>query len=234
MNPEIKILTTIDSVEETEEWLANNKEPDLVFMDVQLSDGICFEIFENTEIGCPIIFTTAYDEYAIKAFSVNSIDYLLKPINEQELEKSLIKYEKLKKKNKPVSRINIESLIEQLDVNKVKYKNRFLIKFGQAYKTIVTDEIAYFSVENQLVHLNTINCNKYVVDFTMDDLEKSLDPESYFRINRKFIVSLKSIKAIHTYFNGRLKLELLPICENADDVIVAREKVKDFKIWLDD
>ncbi|MCF8296761.1 MAG: LytTR family DNA-binding domain-containing protein [Saprospiraceae bacterium] len=234
INPEIKVLATIESVEDTEEWFANNQQPDLVFMDVQLSDGICFEIFESTEIECPIVFTTAFDEYAIKAFSVNSIDYLLKPINENDLTKSIAKYEKLKKKNETVSKIDINSLIEQIDFKQIKYKSRFLIKFGQSYKTIVSNEIAYFSVDNQLVHLNTISSNKYVIDSTMDDLEKSLNPNEYFRINRKFIVSLKSIKAIHTYFNGRLKLELLPICDDSDDVIVAREKVKDFKVWLDD
>ena len=234
VSSEINVLATIESVEETEEWFANNSEPDLVFMDVQLSDGICFEIFESVEINCPIVFITAFDEYAIKAFSVNSIDYLLKPISEHDLKRSIKKYEKLRNDKKPVSKIDINSLIEQININKVKYKSRFLIKFGQAYKTILTDEIAYFSIKNQLVHLNTINSNNYVVDFTMDELEKSLDQKAYFRINRKFIVSLKSIQKIHTYFNGRLKLELFPICENSDDVIVAREKVKEFKIWLDD
>jgi two-component system response regulator LytT len=233
VDAKIKVLDVIESVEDAVEYLANNPNPDLVFMDIQLSDGLCFEIFDSVSFESPIIFTTAYDEYAIKAFRLNSIDYLLKPIDEKELKNSIAKYEKLHTKQMAIPD-NIQALLNQMNENKKNHKSRFLLKVGKAYKTVNVEDISYFAIDNQLLFVHTVTNNRYPIDNTLDEIEKMIDPALFFRINRQFMVSLKCIKAIHTYFNSRLKLELDPHFDNAEAVIVSREKVKDFKKWLDD
>ena len=231
LDPLIRILDVVDSVEDAVQWFKKNEEPDLVMMDIQLSDGRCFEIFNKVQVECPIIFTTAYDEYAVEAFKVNSIDYLLKPIDQNALEKSITKYLSLKEKFGQENRDKLEAIIEKLSLEKPSFKSRFLVKSGQSFKTILTNDIMYFFIENQLVFLTTEANKKYIIDNSLDELETMLDPDIFFRINRQMIVSIDAISAIHQYFNSRLKLDILP--EFNDDVLVSRNKVQGFKKWLD-
>lgn len=228
--PEIEVLEVLDSVEHTVEWLETYKKPDLIFMDVQLADGVSFEIFGQTEVTSPIIFTTAYDEYALQAFKVNSLDYLLKPIDPEELEKALCQYDKYFKKN---SNVVNNSAIEQLlqTLTQKEYKERFLVKIGQQLTYLKVSDIAYFYSEDGLIFACQQNGKRHNLDYTLDQLIDVLDPADFFRINRKIITHLPSIKKIHTYFNSRLKLELFPATEL--ETIVSRDRVGDFKRWLD-
>ncbi len=228
--PEIEVLEVLDSVEHTVEWLETYKKPDLIFMDVQLADGVSFEIFGQTEVTSPIIFTTAYDEYALQAFKVNSLDYLLKPIDPEELEKALFQYDKYFKKNsKVVDNSAIEQLLQTL--TQKEYKERFLVKIGQQLTYLKVSDIAYFYSEDGLIFACQQNGKRHNLDYTLDQLIEVLNPADFFRINRKIITHLPSIKKIHTYFNSRLKLELFPATEL--ETIVSRDRVGDFKRWLD-
>jgi two-component system LytT family response regulator len=232
IDPEIEILSIIESVKGAVKWLRENKKPDLAFVDVQLSDGTCFDILEETDPGCPIIFVTAYDEYALKAFKLNSIDYLLKPVDSKELEQSLIKFKTLSQHAlHSGSIIELEKLLKDFRSGIREYKTRFLVKIGEAYNTVLCADIAYFFIEDQLVHIITHEGKRHIIDNSLDDLEQLLDPHLFNRINRQMIISASAIKSIHRWFNSRLKVELLPAFSN--DVIVSREKVTDFKTWLD-
>lgn len=229
---EIKILNIIDSVEDSVLWLKSNPAPDLIFLDVQLSDGLSFEIFEKIDVTSPVIFTTAYDEYAIKAFTVNSVDYLLKPISQKSLTTALQKFHRFHDDDLKSLKSNIQSLLANVTSPPKEYKTRFLIKFGQSYKTLLVEDIAYFGIENQMTQIYTADNHRYPGEQSLDELESQLHPDMFFRINRQFIVNLSSIINIHTYFNSRLKLELKPKYQSSDLVIVSREKVKAFKEWL--
>ncbi len=232
INPEIDILSIIDSVKGAVKWFRANKKPDLAFFDIQLADGTCFDIFKETDPGCPIVFVTAYDEYALKAFKLNSIDYLLKPVDSNELEQSLEKYHNLNQQyiqSAPIQ--EIVTLLRDFRSNKKEYKSRFLVKIGDSLKAIPCTDIAYFYIEDQLVHLATHEGKRHIIDNSLDDLEQLLDPHLFNRINRQMIISARAIKSIHRWFNSRLKVELLPAF--SEDVIVSREKVTDFKTWLD-
>lgn len=231
IDPLIRVVDIIDSVEDAITWFKKNDEPDLVMIDIQLSDGRCFEIFKKTDVECPIIFTTAYDEYAVEAFKVNSIDYLLKPIDQKALEKSINKYHALRKKFGQEDKTKLDAIIERLAIDKPSFKSRFLVKSGQSFQAVSTSEIMYFFIENQLVFMATSGIKKYIIDNSLDELESMIDPDMFFRINRQMIVSLDAIKAIHQYFNSRLKLDLSP--EFNEDVLVSRNKVQGFKKWLD-
>ena len=221
----------LHSVEESIAWFSNNEHPDLIFLDIQLSDGLSFEIFEKVAIKSAIIFTTAYDEYALKAFKLNSIDYLLKPIDEDELEIAVTKF----KANLP----KVETSL-QLDFDQIKkmlqnpfdknYKTRFTVKIGQQLKVILIEEIECFYSENKGTYIHTFDNRDYLIDSTLEVLEQELDPKNFFRISRKFIVPLKSIKEILLYSNSRLKI-ILPTYKD-DEVIVSREKVQEFKTWI--
>ncbi len=232
IDPGIEILSVFDSIEESVDYFASGKEPDLIFADIQLSDGLCFEIFRQVQVECAVIFTTAFDEYAIEAFKVNSIDYLLKPIGKNDLEAAIKKFQKIRSvvygkngKNK------LDQLLNKLNVFDKEYKSRFLVKTGQTMKIVTTDHIAYFYIENQLVFIIAKDGNRYLIEHSLDELETMLDPEVFFRINRQMIISLESVKTIHPYFNSRLKLVLNP--EQNEDVLVSRLKVSAFKKWLD-
>lgn len=228
--PEIDVLGMLDSVESAVEWLETYKKPDLIFMDVQLADGVSFEIFGQTEVTSPIIFTTAYDEYALQAFKVNSLDYLLKPIDPEELEKALCQYDKYYlNNNKAVDNSAIEQLLQTL--TQKEYKERFLVKIGQQLTYLKVSDIAYFYSEDGLIFACQENGKRHNLDYTLDQLMDLLNPAYFFRINRKIITHLPSIKKIHTYFNSRLKLELSPSTEL--ETIVSRDRVGDFKRWLD-
>lgn len=225
-----EILEVLDSVEGAVEWLETYKKPDLIFMDVQLADGVSFEIFGQTEVTSPIVFTTAYDEYALQAFKVNSLDYLLKPIDPEELEKALCQYDKYhQNKTKSVDNSAIEQLLQTL--TQKEYKERFLVKIGQQLTYLKVAEIAYFYSDEGLIFACQENGKRHNLDYTLDQLVETLNPADFFRINRKIITNLKSIKKIHTYFNSRLKLELSPT--TALETIVSRDRVSDFKKWLD-
>lgn len=201
-------------------------------MDIQLSDGLSFEIFKHVDVNCPVIFTTAYDEYALQAFKVNSIDYLLKPINKEDLAKSLQKWEQLKQQfSGSIDSSVVENLLVHLSKEQQRYKSRFLLKSGQAYTSISVDNVAYFFSDRKLTFLMTHGGKKFIIDEPLEKLEKQLDPYRFFRLNRSFLASLDSIASVHKFFNGKLKIDLRPYIDNK--VLVSREKVTAFKQWLD-
>jgi DNA-binding LytR/AlgR family response regulator len=226
----LQINTLLHSVEEAIHWFNTNKHPDLIFLDIQLSDGLSFEIFEAVSINSAVIFTTAYDEYALRAFKLNSIDYLLKPIDEDDLDAAIKKF-----KSRTNSTANLAfdfELIKKMLVNPVdrNYKKRFTIKVGQQLKMIPIEDIECFYSENKGTYLHTLDNRNYLLDLTLEQLENELDPTDFFRVSRKFIVPLKTIKEIQLYSNSRLKV-ILPTY-NEDEVVVARERVNEFKEWL--
>ncbi len=226
----LQITTLLHSVEESIHWFQNNQHPDLIFLDIQLSDGLSFEIFENIEINSAVIFTTAYDEYALRAFKLNSIDYLLKPIDEEELETAVNKF-KARNSNTPNLSLDFE-MIKKMLVNPIDrtFKKRFTIKMGQQLKMINIDEVECFFSENKGTYLHTFENRNYLLDATLEQLETELDPQNFFRVSRKFIIPMKGIKEIQLHSNSRLKV-ILPSYKD-DEVIVSREKVADFKNWI--
>lgn len=229
---EIRVLDCIDSVEEAIEWINSNPEPDLMFFDIQLSDGLSFEIFKQIEVKAPIIFTTAFDEYAIQAFKVNSIDYLLKPVKQEELNSALDKFQTLKQSaHSQDSVFQMEQIKQLLELTKPRYKNRFLTRLGDQIKHVNTHDIAYFKAQDNEVLLVTKDNKRYFVNHSLDQLIEFLDPDHFYRINRSYYVHLEAIKKISKYFNSRLKLELEPNTE--DEVLISRVKVSDFFNWID-
>ncbi|GGD28498.1 LytR/AlgR family response regulator transcription factor [Flavobacterium orientale] len=226
----LQIETLLHSVEEAIQWFQNNQHPDLIFLDIQLSDGLSFEIFERIEIKSAVIFTTAFDEYALRAFKLNSIDYLLKPIDEDDLAIAISKFKNQFQKSS-IASLDFD-MIKRMLVNPVEkvYKQRFTIKIGEHLKMIAIDEVECFFSENKGTYLHTIDNRDYLLDSTLEQLESELNPKDFFRVSRKFIIPLKTIKDIVVYSNSRLKV-ILPTYK-ADEVIVSRERVNDFKIWL--
>ena len=222
--------TMLHSVEESIAWFKNNEHPDLIFLDIQLSDGLSFEIFEAIDIKSAVIFTTAYDEYALQAFKLNSIDYLLKPIDEDDLEIAVNKYKARVPKNESVT-LDFDD-IKKLLINPIEreYKKRFSVKVGQHLKLINIDEIECFYSENKGTYAFTLEGRNYLLDTTLEQLEDELEPHKFFRISRKFYVNVNAIKDMVSYTNSRLQIKLNTY--NEQDVIVARERVKDFKEWL--
>jgi two-component system response regulator LytT len=232
---DVEVLVTLHSVEESRNWFSSNKHPDLIFLDIQLNDGLSFEIFESQNIESAIIFTTAYDEYALQAFKLNSIDYLLKPIDEEELIKAVSKYKNLSMRFDETRNTSIQVSfddIKKLLINPIdrEFKKRFTVKVGQHLKMIPIDEIECFYSENKGTYLHTVDCRNYLLDHSLEMLENELSPVDFFRVNRKFFVNIKAIKDIIAYSNSRLKVKLNSF--NEDEIIVARERVKDFKDWL--
>jgi DNA-binding LytR/AlgR family response regulator len=231
----IKVGVMLHSVEESIEWFTKNEQPDLIFLDIQLSDGLSFEIFEyfvsvQRSIKSAIIFTTAYDEYALRAFKLNSIDYLLKPIDEDDLETAVSKFKSRLPKQESLQ-LDFEQIKKMLSNPFEKnYKKRFTVKIGQHLKVIATDEIECFYSENKGTYIHTFDNRNYLVETTLEFLEKELDPADFFRVSRKFIIPLKAIKEIVLYSNSRLKV-ILPSYKE-DEVIVSREKVSDFRTWI--
>jgi two-component system, LytTR family, response regulator LytT len=230
IQPDCKLLESIDSVAGAIEWLSNNPPPDLVFSDIQLSDGISFDIFKSVEVNSPVIFTTAYDEYALHAFKVNSIDYLLKPVKKEELQAALTKFRKLGERgNNP-----------PLDINKLlqayatpnDYKKRFVVRYGEHIKTITIEEIAYFYTEDKVNFLTTFEGRRFAIDFNLDSLETMLDPKQFFRINRQFIISIQAIGEMFAYSKSRVLVKLKPPTKH--ETIVSTERSADFKVWLGD
>jgi two-component system, LytTR family, response regulator LytT len=235
VDPDANVVAITDSIKSTIEWLEENPSPDLILMDIELSDGQSFEIFSRVQLKSAVIFTTSYDEFALKAFKVNSIDYLLKPVQKEDLEAALKKFHDMKKMYNaevPSKDMNVESLINELR-NKLQpkeYRKRFLVKNAQKLVSIEVEEIAYFFSDGRLNFFKTYDNKKYVVDYTMDELEEMLNPERYFRISRSFYIAVDSVDQIHDYFGNRLLLHLKP--EVDKEAIVSREKVSDFKKWM--
>ena len=224
------ITTLLHSVEESLLWFQNNSHPDLIFLDIQLSDGLSFEIFEQIDIKSAVIFTTAYDEYALRAFKLNSIDYLLKPIDEEELATAISKFENQFQVNR-VSNLDFEA-IKRMLVNPIskEYRKRFSVKIGQQIKVIDVAEIECLYSENKGTYIHTSDNRDYLIDSSLEVVEAELNPNDFFRISRKYIIPLQSVKEIQVYSNSRLKISLPTY--KADEVIVARERVSDFKEWL--
>jgi DNA-binding LytR/AlgR family response regulator len=220
----------LHSVEESLNWLQNNKHPDLIFLDIQLSDGLSFEIFEEIEVKSAIIFTTAYDEYALKAFKLNSIDYLLKPLDEDELKFAVTSYEKKQPRQTNVQ-IDLNE-IRNLLINPIdrKFKKRITVKVGQHIKIINIDEVVCFFSENKSTYIQTTSNRNYALDSSLEHWQEDLNPELFFRVNRTFIVHLNSIKDIIAHSNSRLQLILHTGIDR--EIIVSRERVKDFKNWI--
>ncbi|WP_339697540.1 LytTR family DNA-binding domain-containing protein [uncultured Marixanthomonas sp.] len=228
---DVTVNHTLHSVEESIQWFSNNPQPELIFLDIQLSDGLSFEIFDAVSITSSIIFTTAYDEYALQAFKLNSIDYLLKPIDQEDLEKAVEKYKTFKPQQQNVQ-LNFEDIKKML-TNPVEreYKKRFTTKIGQHLKMISVDDIECFYSENKGTYAYTTEGRDYLLDTTLEQLENELAPETFFRVNRTFFININTIKDIISYTNSRLQLKLNSYSDQ--DIIVARERVKDFKIWLE-
>lgn len=228
---DIEVQQMLHSVEESLNWLQNNKHPDLIFLDIQLSDGLSFEIFEEIDVKSAIIFTTAYDEYALKAFKLNSIDYLLKPIDDDELTVAVQQFKKQQPKETDVQ-VNLDD-IRKLLVNPIdrKFKKRLSIKVGQHIKIIHINEIECFYSENKSTYIHTTENRNYLLDHSLENWQEQLDPEHFFRVNRTYVVHINAIKDIIAYSNSRLKLMLHSY--NEQEIIVSRERVKDFKNWID-
>ena len=226
----IEAKTMLHSVAEAITWFKSNTHPDLIFLDIQLSDGVSFEIFDNIETDAAIIFTTAYDEYALKAFKLNSIDYLLKPIDEEELEGAIKKFQTTRQSSNGISANELRSLLNQNNTEK-SYKNRFTAQVGQHLKLVEVADIACFYSENKATYMHCFSGRNYPIDIPLEQLEDELVPEKFYRINRKCILNINAIKDIVSYTNSRLEIKL----ENFNDfqLIVSRERVKDFKTWLD-
>lgn len=231
------VVGETDSIQSTVNWLQSNPTPDLILMDIELADGQSFEIFNHTQVKSPVIFITSYDEYALKAFKVNSVDYLLKPVQKEDLQAALEKYREMKKiytpEPEPASNsISLDLLVKELQqkLQTKEFRKRFLVKHGQKLVSVEVGEIAYFFSDGRLNFFKTFDNKKFVVDYTMDELNDMLDPERYFRISRSFFISVDSVAQIHDYFGNRLLLHLKP--ETDKEAIVSREKVTDFKTWL--
>lgn len=230
LDVETEVVGNADSIQSSVEWLQTNDAPDLILMDIELADGQSFEIFNLVEVKCPVIFTTSYDEYALKAFKVNSVDYLLKPIQKDELEAALNKFKRM---NTPATAdVSLDTLVKQLQqkLQPKEYRKRFLVKHAQKLVSIEVNEIAYFYSDGRLNFFKTNDNRKFVVDYTMDELEEMLDPENFFRISRSFYVAIQSVEKIDDYFGNRLILGLKPAVDK--EALVSREKVSDFKKWL--
>jgi DNA-binding LytR/AlgR family response regulator len=226
INSDIEIIDVLKSVEQSINWFMENPKPDLIFMDIQLEDGICFEIFESNQIQTPIIFTTAYDSYTLRAFKVNSVDYLIKPIDSDELKNAM---DKFKTHYKKTEYSGFESIINQLQS---KTKERFLIKIGEHYRSVQTSMINCFYIKERYNFIHIDKGKNYPIDYSLDKIEQLIDSKSFFRINRNFIINYSAIQDIIAYSSNRLKIVLNDWTEK-EEIIVSRERVSDFKEWMD-
>ena len=226
--PQAELLDSISSVESAIRWFRSNPMPDLIFMDIQLEDGNSFDIFREVKITVPIIFITAFDQYAIDAFKVNSIGYLLKPVNREALQEAYDKLNHLKKSLSPLP--DYSEKLQSLENTVKSYKKRFAIRFGEHIKTVSTEEISYFYTENKINFLCTSDNRKYPVEFNLDQLETLLNPEQFFRINRQFIIGIHAIAEMRAYSKARVNIKLNPPCPQ--ETIVSVERSAAFKQWL--
>lgn len=228
--PEIEVVEVIDAVSESIKWLQNHETPDLIFSDIQLSDGLSFDIYKEVNPGCPVIFTTAYDEYMLQAFQSSGIDYLLKPLEKESLERSMRKFKELKEQLGRETGVDLGGILEQLQSGEKKFKDRFLVKLGAKWQPLLSEEIAYFCFREGGTEVVTTKNKVYPMDPSLDELEAQVDPSEFFRVNRQILAHLRSIKQIHQHFKGRLKVQLEPLPE--EDILVSRERARSFKNWL--
>lgn len=228
IDPSIEVLKVLDSVKASIEYFSNTNDADLIFMDIHLADGISFEIFEAITPAAPIIFTTAYDQYAIKAFKVNSIDYLLKPIDEEELENAIQKFKNESSKDK--SNTQIDGLLELLQNKSKSYKKTYLVHHRDELLPIKTDDIAYFYIENSIVKGVTNTNKSYVIDKKLEDIENELNPNHFHRVNRQFIINKEAIANVKFYFNGKLVINIKPAF--TDRIVISKAKASEVKNWI--
>lgn len=226
-DPDIQIAAILPSVADSVQWLRRHDAPDLVFMDIHLEDDLCFKIFELAPLPSPVIFTTAYDEYMIKAFKVNSIDYLLKPVNAEELAAALDKYKALKAQ---FSKPDIDTLLQYIGHRTPEYKTRFMITVGAKIRSIEVKDIAYFYSQEKLTFMVTKDGQNLPIDFSLDKLTSLLDPREFFRISRQFLVGFQAIQTVHTFYKGKFRLDLLP--KSKVEAFVSGDRMTDFKEWL--
>jgi two-component system response regulator LytT len=224
----IHVIDVIGSVKQGIEWYRNNPLPDLIFQDILLNDGNCFEIFEQVKIDSPVIFTTAYNEFALKSFRLNSIDYIVKPYDFQDIKKALDKFKNFKEMFVMPENELLKSIVQ----SKIpEVKKRFLVKLGDKFSSVKSEDIAWFIYDKGITFAFTFENTRFPVNYSIDQLSELLNADNFFQINRKYVVNFESIRNIHSWFNSRLKLEIVPKPE--EDIIVSRERVKDFKAWLD-
>ncbi|WP_109698139.1 LytR/AlgR family response regulator transcription factor [Chitinophaga deserti] len=231
----IEIVATLRSIAESVHWLKEHQAPELIFMDIELADGQCFEIFNQVTVNSPVIFTTSYDQYMLRAFEVNSVDYLLKPIEPERLAQALNKHKTIQAHyaRQTAPAVNVKQLLNDLreSLDKHQYRKRFLVKSGNKLVSIQTEEIAYFFREGRITFFKTFANGKYITDYTLEELqEEMLEPADFFRINRSSLVSIKSVKTIENFPGNRLHLDLVPAFDK--DSIVSRDKVSEFKDWI--
>jgi two-component system LytT family response regulator len=237
-DPAIQVTAVLASVETAVAWLQHHPSPDLLLVDIQLSDELCFGIFRQVSVRCPVIFTTAYDQYALRAFQVHSVDYLLKPIGQDKLNQSLDKLRDMRQSfagappapGDPPA-LPLDALVQLIRRGNAGYKSRFMVRLGNRIKAVKTDEVAYFLTEQKLSLLVTKENQRYPVDYSLDELTPMLDPAQFFRVNRQLIIHLDAAAEIHPYFKGRLKLILSPPLR--EEVIVSSERTPAFKAWLE-
>ncbi len=228
VDPEVEILSVIDSVESAVRWLETNHQPDLLLLDIQLADGLSFDIFKKVSLDSYVIFATAYDEYAIRAFELNSIDYLLKPIDKEKLAASLQKYRRL---SDSAPQFDINELMSAIENRKSSYKKRFLINIGSRIKSVETPSVAFFYSLEKSTFIGTRDGHNYPVEFSLERLEALLDPDAFFRINRRYIINYICIDKIHVLSQSRIKIETHPAAE--DDLLVSTARAHRFRLWLD-
>lgn len=232
--PEIKVLVVLESIRDSIRWFKSNKEPDIAFFDIKIADGNSFEILEKITINFPVIFTTAFDEYALKAFKYNSIDYLLKPIKKTDLEKAILKYKKLYTRDESILNYNKKLIDTIKNIRKSSknniYKKSFLVKYRNQLIPLDVDDIAYFFLENQIVYCKTHTSKLYQISTTLERLQKSLNPTVFFRVNRQFIVSKQAVKSVEIY--EKRKLKLITRITHSNEIIISKLKTASLKIWL--
>ena len=228
ISDELDVVKRIDSVEAGVKYLQSADNIDLIFMDIQLADGLSFDIFEQTIVKAPVIFTTAFDQYTLKAFKVNSIDYLLKPVDEKELEQAVEKYRQLYDKKENGFSEKIMKMVQEMKT--ARFKERLLIKRGQQLSYLKTESTAYCYADGKLCYAVDFSSNKYLLESNLSQLEEQLQPNKFYRINRHLLVNIEAVSKVHTWLGGRLKLEILPTTKS--DTVVSRERVNGFKEWL--
>ena len=230
LRPEWTIVETFDSIATSVEYFNNNEQPDLIFMDIQLADGISFSIFDQVEITCPIIFTTAFNEYAIQAFKVMSVDYLLKPLKDTDLERAIKKFESLKNNSNKLPEGTYRELLDAIRNGEKKYRTRFLIQGHSSYTSLETNDIAYFYSENKITFAVTYTQKEHIVNFSLEQLEEELSKNDFFRLNRKYIANIKAIKSFEDFFGGKLIVHLT--VPTQEQITVSRLKNSSFKDWM--
>jgi two-component system response regulator LytT len=228
LDPEIEILGIVDTVESSVDWINNNPKPDLIMLDIQLGDGLSFEIFKKTRVDSYLIFTTAYDEYAIRAFELNSVDYLLKPVDITRLEKSLLKFKKFQSHS---SIFEVDKLLETIEKRNSKFKKRFIVTIANKLKVIETGEVAYFYSKDKNTFLCTTENRHYPIEFSLDHIEQILNPELFFRVSRQYIINYRSIIKIDILSKSRIRLGINPPSE--EEILVSSARTSDFRLWLD-